>query len=436
MSTLTIRVKAKQLTAPLVDAGVDRDIQLPLNTITINGAASDPDGTIASTLWTQNSGPAVVLNNPNALNLQIDNLVAGDYEFQLTATDNDGLISSDVMSLSVAVENILPVANAGPDVNQNLPTNTHQLAGSGTDTDGVIVEYAWAVLSSPVGSTPIFNPSSNVQNPIIEDMNVAGTYTLQLTVVDNNGGSHSDTMIITIGAVVQTAPTMTIVGGIVDANGVSMGSFESDIDTDGHDSPFRFDVQVDDPDDHAVTVVMEAKLLGEVQATDTKIAANDGDVVTLDLTDLLIGTPITVADYTIEITATDIDGLTDFISRSVGFFDSTASSIVNGGLPINVYPPTVINDCVTQYQFNFVVPSGETGTIGTNLVQGQGSSIGTNLTNVGAGTYIITVTLENSNSLEVDSIMEVTSTLSGGDTGFVSMNRPEAHSSQYDQTPC
>ncbi|RKH04970.1 alpha/beta fold hydrolase [Corallococcus carmarthensis] len=76
---------------PVVSAGADQTVALPVSTATLTGAASDPDGTVASRQWTQVSGPnTATLANAGALTATASGLVQGTYEFQLTVTDDDG----------------------------------------------------------------------------------------------------------------------------------------------------------------------------------------------------------------------------------------------------------------------------------------------------------------------------------------------------------
>lgn len=96
--------------SPVVDAGVDRLVSVPANSIAHTGAtATDSDGTIVSTVWTYVSGPGPIPTfTPNATTLDpitFGNLTAtGVYTFRMTATDNHGLTSSDTMDVRVATD--------------------------------------------------------------------------------------------------------------------------------------------------------------------------------------------------------------------------------------------------------------------------------------------------------------------------------------------
>ena len=89
-------------------------------------------------------------------------MVAGVYVFRLTVTDNDGATDSDDVQLVVnpALVNQNPVANAGPDQNITLPTNTLNINGSGSDSDGSIVSYLWEKVSGP--AVTMTNTNNNV----------------------------------------------------------------------------------------------------------------------------------------------------------------------------------------------------------------------------------------------------------------------------------
>jgi len=52
---------------PVASAGSNQTISLPQNTLNLNGSGSDPDGSIASYLWSKVSGPAVTLANQTGL---------------------------------------------------------------------------------------------------------------------------------------------------------------------------------------------------------------------------------------------------------------------------------------------------------------------------------------------------------------------------------
>jgi beta-glucosidase len=90
--------------APVANAGADKSITLPTNSVVINGTGTDSDGTISSYAWTQVSGPSTATFSGNiTANLTASALVAGSYVFRLTVTDNSGATGTD--DINVVVNN-------------------------------------------------------------------------------------------------------------------------------------------------------------------------------------------------------------------------------------------------------------------------------------------------------------------------------------------
>lgn len=181
---------------PVVNAGGNKNITLPTSTVTQVGNATDPDGTIASVIWTEVSGPltATIVSPTNTTTVINGMLAPGNYQFKLEATDNLGLKGSQTITVIVnAAAPIPPVANAGPDQSITWPINSVNLAGSGTDADGTIVGYSWTKISG--ASATITNPTS--QNTSVTGLDI-GVYIFQLTVTDNSGMTGTDNVQITV----------------------------------------------------------------------------------------------------------------------------------------------------------------------------------------------------------------------------------------------
>jgi len=88
--------------APTADAGADKNITLPTNSVVINGSGNDSDGTIASYAWTTISGPNTPsLSGASTANLTASGLVSGTYVFRLTVTDNSGAPGTDDVNVVV-----------------------------------------------------------------------------------------------------------------------------------------------------------------------------------------------------------------------------------------------------------------------------------------------------------------------------------------------
>jgi gliding motility-associated-like protein len=173
---------------PTANAGPDQTITLPTNTVTLTGAATDPDGDVndLTYFWLQVSGPSnAVITSPDEKNTTVTGLVEGIYTFSFRATDLNGDIDTDQITVTVnpALPNTPPVANAGGNKEITLPTNSITLSGSGTDSDGTIVSYAWSQISGPSNATSNANNNASVTYSNLID----GTYVFRLTVTDNQG---------------------------------------------------------------------------------------------------------------------------------------------------------------------------------------------------------------------------------------------------------
>ena len=87
---------------PVANAGNDISIGTG-SAVTLRGSASDPDGSLASTVWTQRAGTAVALSNSQSLNTSfVSPATAGTLVFRLTARDNLGAITVDDVTVTVS----------------------------------------------------------------------------------------------------------------------------------------------------------------------------------------------------------------------------------------------------------------------------------------------------------------------------------------------
>ncbi|MEO8584317.1 MAG: PKD domain-containing protein, partial [Flavitalea sp.] len=131
--------------APVAKTGNTLTITLPENSVTVNGSAStDADGTITNYTWIKISGPNDFnIVNPSSSITDINNLSQGTYYFRLQVKDNDGAIGRDTVKVIVnPAPNAIPNADAGADIEVQLPNPTIQLDGrASNDPDGTIASY-------------------------------------------------------------------------------------------------------------------------------------------------------------------------------------------------------------------------------------------------------------------------------------------------------
>jgi Secretion system C-terminal sorting domain/Bacterial pre-peptidase C-terminal domain len=82
---------------PVANAGPDQTITLPINSVTLRGSGTDPDGTISGYIWKKISGPELRDNTfaNNYASTTLTNLSQGTYTFALTVMDNRGVLSAE-----------------------------------------------------------------------------------------------------------------------------------------------------------------------------------------------------------------------------------------------------------------------------------------------------------------------------------------------------
>ena len=96
-----------------------------------------------------------------------------------------------------------PTANAGTD--QTVTAGgTVNLTGTGSDPDGGTLGFQWTFVSRPAGSNATITNANAANASFVAD--VAGAFELRLTVSDNQGGTATDTVVITATPASARAP--------------------------------------------------------------------------------------------------------------------------------------------------------------------------------------------------------------------------------------
>ncbi len=150
--------------APVANAGPDQGGIAPGSLVTLDGSASsDGDGdplTYSWTLLTKPAGSAAVLANPTSVSPTFTVDLAGDYTAQLIV--NDGTVDSAPDSVIITINNVAPVANAGPDQGGKALGSLVTLDGSASsDANGDPLTYSWSLTTKPAGSAAVLaNPTS------------------------------------------------------------------------------------------------------------------------------------------------------------------------------------------------------------------------------------------------------------------------------------
>ena len=366
---------------PVANAGTDATIALPVNSLTLSGSGSDADGSIVSYNWVKISGPVEVnIISSSSANTNITGLVQGTYQFQLTVTDNDGAISTDIVQVNVnPAPNKLPIAQAGSDVTITLPVNNITLSGNGTDADGTIVSYSWSKVSGP-SNYNIVNPGSAVTN--VSGL-VSGVYQFQLKVTDNEGATATDIITVKVNPVPNTPPVanaginQTIV---LPVNSVTLSG--SGIDFDGKiveyewakiSGPASYNIVSPSSAITSITGLVQGTYLFELKVTDNN-GAEGNDTVQITINPAVNIPPVANAGtdktITLPISTTSLSGSGNDVDGSIVKYVWTKISgpadykIVNAGSPVT----DVFGLTQGIYQFELKV-TDDKGAEGKDTVQ-------------------------------------------------------------------
>jgi PKD repeat protein len=141
--------------------------------VTLDGSASrDPDGSIASYAWNFGNGTSGSGATPSATYT-----TAGSFTVTLTVTDNGGATNQASTTVTVTPNTQPPVASAGGPYAGTVNVAISFNGAASRDPDGSVVSYLW---NFGDGAT-----ASGVTS--MHAYTVAGSYTVRLTVTDNDG---------------------------------------------------------------------------------------------------------------------------------------------------------------------------------------------------------------------------------------------------------
>lgn len=157
--------------------------------IVFNGSGTDSDGDALLFSWNFGDG-----TSGSGTTVSHAYTALGSYTATLTA--NDGEASSAPATTAVTIVNRLPIANAGPDRSVRRETTTTLDGRASTDADGTIVSYRWQQIAGP--SVRLRNASTAVASFRAPEVKQTTILTFRLTVTDNDGGTATDEVSITV----------------------------------------------------------------------------------------------------------------------------------------------------------------------------------------------------------------------------------------------
>ncbi len=182
IENVTIQVNAPNLPPNAVITATPLEGDSPL-LVAFTGSASSDDSIISTYFWDFGDGDTATLDDPvHTYNNP------GSYTAILTVTDDEGLQDIEYVTIQVNAPNLNPIAIAtGTPLNGDAPLEV-DFTGNASSDDSMISTYFWDFKDGTTSS--LVNPS--------HVFTVPGSYSVTLTVTDDEGLENTDTLVITV----------------------------------------------------------------------------------------------------------------------------------------------------------------------------------------------------------------------------------------------
>ncbi len=312
--------------------------------------SSDPDGTIVSYVWYFGDGNEATGENPFHSYLS-----DGSYTVSLTVTDNDGLTDTTTQTITVAPPDP-PVASFT--YSKDGQTVTFDASGS-SDPDGTIVSYGWQFGDGSTGTG--VNPSHSYSS--------YGSYTVSLTVTDNDGYTDTTTQTVTISDV-NTPPVASFTHSPTSPTVGQTITFDTATSFDPDGTIVNYDWQFGDG-----STGTGANPTHSYQSTGT---------------------------YTVTLTVTDDDGLTDTQTESVtvSSSDEPDTTPPDEEVPVASFTYSKDEQTITFDASGSSDPDGTIVSYGWQFGDGStGTGVNPSHSYSSDGTYTVTLTVTDNDGL-------------------------------------
>ena len=182
---------------PIANAGADQNVTIG-SLVTLDGSgSSDANGDAIGFQWiivSRPNGSAMAISGETDVKPTIVPDEPGEYVVGLRVSDGAATSEMDPVTVNVALANVAPNADAGPDQNVVYGTVV-SLDGSGSsDANGDALIFQWSLTSQPAGSQATLSDSAAVNPQFATDLD--GTYVASLMVTDSKGATSIDTVTI------------------------------------------------------------------------------------------------------------------------------------------------------------------------------------------------------------------------------------------------
>lgn len=186
-------------TPPVANAGVTQNVTTG-SLVTLDGSGSrDANNESLSYLWQMTAVPAgslAALSSATSAKPTFTADVTGNYTVSLVVNDGKANSQTSLVSIYASVNNAEPVANAGTNQSVSIGSVVILDGTTSSDADRDSLTYKWTFGSIPSGSGATLNSAISPNPKFTAD--VAGTYSVILTV--NDGKVDSTASVVTITA--------------------------------------------------------------------------------------------------------------------------------------------------------------------------------------------------------------------------------------------
>ncbi len=292
-----------------------------------NGSNSTDAGSVAAYEWTlaatdllDDTDPTAVRTTKTGTQVRFSPAIAGNYTVTLTVSDAVGVEQQATETLAV-VDSTPPVASiSSADANDTAGTQQYTQPASATrtwsgapSTDNFgIARYEWKLNATSL-DVPTVTPASVATTAVGENVSftptVPGSYTISLTAIDGDGNENQTQVGLRVSD--QTAPTATVATNASLAAGRPQQYTQPQNTTRWWDGSNTTDNgQIDSYNWTLLPTALDNRTLNPDTGTATVTGAN----VTF--------TPPVPGNYTVSLTATDIEGNANTTNTSIRVSDS------------------------------------------------------------------------------------------------------------------
>ncbi|ROO27569.1 hypothetical protein SAJA_09115 [Salinisphaera japonica YTM-1] len=280
--SVTVTVAAAN-SAPVADAGADRDV-VAGEPVALDGSDSrDADGDPLSYAWSfvsRPDGADASLSATDTVAPEFTPDVAGDYVVQLVTSDGEADSAPDTVAITAAQANARPTAAAGDDEQVTVGDAVSLDASNSDDADGDMLTYDWVFTSMPDDSQVDLVGGNSVSPNFTPD--AAGDYVLRLVVNDGQADSAAETVTVTA-AEANVAPVADAGADDSVKTGV-MVTLDGSTSSDANDDMLSYDWHVVSMPPASETALVNAAMAQAAFTPDVdgvyvfELVVNDGEL--------------------------------------------------------------------------------------------------------------------------------------------------------------